>query len=248
MTVIKINNLKIKASITDNQPVVILPVLFCEDEEFTIISYKPKSAFEFAELPTGITSGGLFTGAVAKELKEKAGLEFCLDELMPLNAEPIFFSASGNNDAVIFYTVFCELSKEEIEDLRKKCTGELKGDKQIILKIIPFHELTATAKQDAKSLIADTLYLRSGYSEIIIKRHLFNKIIKRGYCRDCSGLGCYGNGDVCSNHYCSKEYHLKSGYPTIKDGQCFNYELGEWVNWEVFVDDTSSVYRGFFSN
>ena len=144
----------------------ILVILECEGAEYALLAVQPRIAtgqFAFVEILAGMLDGsGNFVGIAAKELKEEAGPDFAIGEkdLLPLTApdRPVFLSPGGTDETMSLFQYRRKVTREQLEDLSGRATGELEDGERIVLKVVPRDELWSI--RDAKTLLAIGLYDR----------------------------------------------------------------------------------------
>lgn len=173
----KIGFMKIKADIKDpagnavpgivflrGGSVALFVVLTCNNEKYVLLTVQPRTptgSFEFKEIPAGMTDGGSFVGAAAKEIKEETGLEFSVDELTDMTEhtfnDGIFLSPGGSDEIMRFYCVQREVTQEFLNELQGKCTGDLSENEKITLQVVPIADLFQHTR-DSKAIIAYWLY------------------------------------------------------------------------------------------
>lgn len=148
--------------------VVILTVLECDGNEYTILTMQPRfpsGIFSFPEIPAGtMEESGNFVGGAARELREEAEIEVKLEDLIDLtqliygdNFKGVYTTVGGSDE---FLRIFCyriKVDSNYLEELEGKCTGLDSENEQIQLKVIPLRNLVLEAP-DAKSLSALMLY------------------------------------------------------------------------------------------
>lgn len=140
---------------------VMLPVLTCDDEHYTVLTRQPRLATgdpEFEELPAGMIDGGTFAGAAARELQEELGLTFLPEELINLTPEGgIYLSPGLLDEQARFFLAERTVSADELEAMRGKATGCAAEGERITLRVIPLSDLLLQTR-DGKTLIAWALY------------------------------------------------------------------------------------------
>jgi len=146
--------------------VVMLVVLRCKGMVFTVLVRQPRIAsgdYGLVEIPAGMTDGGTFTGAAAKELKEELGLVFSEDELIDLVKEQqgvegeIYLSPGLLDERARFYLVERDITQRQLLEMQGKATGVLEEAEQITLWVVPLRKLP-TVTRDGKAFIALCLY------------------------------------------------------------------------------------------
>lgn len=184
----KIGFIKFKADVVDESgkfvpgicfmrggSVGILPLLRCEDKTYTILTLQPRIAtgqFDFAEIPAGMLDGsGNFSGVAAKELKEECELEIGEKELTDLSAlanhpRGFFASPGGSEETIRLFSFTKNISKEDLQKMNGRCTGELAEGEQITLKVVPLEDLFSIP--DGKTIVALALY-----KKFVEKKDLF---------------------------------------------------------------------------
>ena len=147
--------------------VAILLVLRCNGKKYTVLTRQarvPIGASAFTEIPAGVFDGEIFAGVAAKELKEEVGITIDSAHLVDMTRKvygdkyPGMFPSPGGCDEYIKLFLYeTEVSQEELDSYRNKCTGVLEEGEFISLKVIELEHLVEETS-DAKSLCAFTLY------------------------------------------------------------------------------------------
>jgi len=144
----------------------------------------PVSSSGLIELPAGMLDGsGNFAGVAAKEIKEETGLDIKSEHLVNLsdmawgkeegkdqlidseNESPfsarshprgMYPSAGGCDEFLTLFLHRTTVTREQLDDLEGKLTGNIEEGEMITLKIIQYKELWRVA--DSKALSAMAIY------------------------------------------------------------------------------------------
>lgn len=147
--------------------VAVLAVLNCEGKQYAVLTVQPRLAtgsFELEEVCAGMLDGsGNFGGVAAKELKEELGIELAPGELVNLSAlsgNPggVYLSPGACEETIRFFAFCRTVTREELNAMNGRCTGELAEGEQITLKIVELSTLPSIA--DAKTIVAHALFER----------------------------------------------------------------------------------------
>lgn len=148
--------------------VAILVILECEGEQYTVLARQPRfpsGNFAFPEIIAGTFEGdGTFVGAAVRELEEEMGIVITPEDLIDLTAlvyenrfKGVYTSVGASDEFLRLFMLRKEVSREEIEKLKGKCTGLVSENEQITLEVILLRDLPYLVP-DAKSLAALMLY------------------------------------------------------------------------------------------
>lgn len=127
----------------------------------------PIGDMEFDEIPVGLMDGRRFLGAAIKEVKEEIYFEIAPHNCIDLNIacatdshsiSGIATSPDGSDETIRFFLHEVEKTKEEMELLQGRLTGNLEEGESITLKIIPYESIQYL--NDSKALCAAFLYER----------------------------------------------------------------------------------------
>ncbi|KAL9647482.1 hypothetical protein ABK040_006842 [Willaertia magna] len=153
--------------LTRGGSVGILIVLQCEGKDYLLLVQQPRipiGVFNFVELPAGmLDDDGNFSGVAAKEVKEETGLEIKDNDLIDLtqlcnnNFYGHFTSPGLLDEYIRLFLYKTNISKDKLNDLMDKITGNVNENEFIQLKVVPIdqaHEVTP----DGKLLMALYLY------------------------------------------------------------------------------------------
>lgn len=146
----------------------VLVLLDCQGELYTVLVHQPRVAVgkgALAEIPAGMLDGeGNFAGVAAKELKEETGIIIKECELYDMTQAaygarfPGVYPSCGASDEFNRLFVFRKaISKEQLDELQGKLTGNMEEGEYIKLSIIPYNDLWMSSP-DAKALCAGHLY------------------------------------------------------------------------------------------
>lgn len=141
---------------------VMLPVIECEGELYTILVRQPRIAVGdplLREVPAGMIDRGTFAGAAAREIQEELDIEITEADLVSLCDEPIFLSPGLLDEDAMFYFFRKSVDRATLDGWRGKCTGAAGEGERITLEIIPLHELHSRTR-DAKAIVAYALYCK----------------------------------------------------------------------------------------
>ena len=152
--------------------VAMLVILRCKETNVkyalvTVQTRVPAGKYAFAEIPAGmLDDSGDFAGVAAKEMKEETGLIVNTADLVDMIAAAglehtggVYPSVGGCDEFLKFCLYEKVMSKEKIEELEGKCTGNIEEGEEIKLKIVPLNKLAETCP-DMKTLTALYLYRR----------------------------------------------------------------------------------------
>jgi len=176
----KLGFIHLTAQVTDNDnnfipgttflrggTVALLVILECDGKEYallTVQSRSPVGIFEFVGLPAGMVDEDSFAGAAAKEIQEETGMSFTQDELIDMTSmlygedNPVIYPSAGASDeSAKYYLARRTVSKQELQSLQGKLTGELSEGERITLKIVPLKNLIKEVRA-GHSLVALALY------------------------------------------------------------------------------------------
>ncbi len=143
---------------------VMLPILECEGQLYTVLVKQPRLAigeYEAVELPAGMIDGGTFAGAAAKELEQELDLTFTEKELVDLTPVlgTIHFSCGLLDEDARFFLGHKNVSPKELRAMQGKATGVAEEGESITLWVVPLDQMIDRTR-DGKAFIAWTLYQR----------------------------------------------------------------------------------------
>lgn len=147
--------------------VVILPVLVCGKDEYTLgaLQRRPATGSRFyPEIIAGMSDGIDLVSAGLKEFEQETSIKIRQKDLIPLgkHAEP---SPGIMSEPMHFFYVRKQVTHAELALFEDKLTGERDEGEEIILKVIPLDHLPLFAPHDMK---AEIVYRR--YRELFPKR------------------------------------------------------------------------------
>lgn len=150
--------------------VSMLVILHCEGEEWVICTRQarvPVGAGALLELPAGmVDEAGELAGVAVKELKEEVGIILKKDDLtdmtelawkgqyMPRGAHP---SPGGSDEFIRFFLHKRSVTREQLDAMRGKATGNIEEGETIVLDLIPRKDLWKMTT-DMKALSSMLLY------------------------------------------------------------------------------------------
>jgi len=164
---------KFKAEVTDKKgncvpgivfmrggSVVVLVVLCCEGEEYTILTLQPRvpvGKFAFPGLPAGMLDGsGNFKSVATKELAEEAEVIITEQDLFDATAyflqdrwQGNYPSAGGCDEFHRLFIYRKEISRDELDKLHGKLTGAVNENERIVLKVIRLDQLLYETPSEA---------------------------------------------------------------------------------------------------
>jgi len=168
----------------------ILVILSCQGQEYTIITLQPRvptGFFQFPEIPAGMLDhSGDFAGVAAKELKEECDISIAVKDLVDLTElaygsrfKGMYPSAGGCDEFIRLFVYHEEVTRDRLQDLKGKLTGDREHGETITLKIVPLRDLWKEAP-DAKALSALQLYeMLKNHPLIVDKRNRLS--VKKTY-------------------------------------------------------------------
>lgn len=148
--------------------VAMLVVLECDGDEYIILTKQPRLATgcsEYEEIPAGmLDNSNNFKGVAAKELEEEAHISITEKDLKYLTT--IVPSAGGTCESIRLYAVKLSVTKDQLNDLQGKETGNKKENEQIRLSVISMKDaldgcFKANKYTDAKLISALSYYMLS---------------------------------------------------------------------------------------
>jgi ADP-sugar diphosphatase len=150
-----------------------LVILQCAEdvaEKYVLLVEQPRvavSEIRLGELPAGMIDDGTFCGAAAKELEEECGLTIEESDLRDLtgakeHSEGILLSPGLLDESIKLYSYTKEMSRNEIQQLNGKLTGNQNENENITLRLVKIQE-AGNATRDAKLLLALYLYQKEPF-------------------------------------------------------------------------------------
>lgn len=132
--------------------VTVLPILECDGEEYTILCVQPRvplGKHNVIEPPAGMLDGdNNFAGVCAKELKEEADIDIKPEELVDMgslvwgeNVKGMYSQCGASDEFIKLYMFRRQVTKEQLEEMNGKHTGELEAGETITLKICKLSEV-----------------------------------------------------------------------------------------------------------
>jgi len=145
-----------------------LVILSCDGIEYSILTLQPRvptGQFQFPEIPAGMLDhSGDFAGVAANELAEECDVHISSSSLVDLTEfayqkrfRGMYPSAGGCDEFLRLFVYQETVSREKLESLRGKLTGNREHGELITLKIVPLSEVWREAP-DSKALSALYLY------------------------------------------------------------------------------------------
>ena len=119
----------------------------------------------FTEVPAGMLDGeGDFSGVAAKELGEEADIHINKDKLIDMTQlayndkyKGMYTMVGASDEFIRQYVYFHEVTREELNKMEGKCTGEIQAGEVITLKICKLEEVWRETS-DSKTLSSILLY------------------------------------------------------------------------------------------
>ena len=142
---------------------VILPILHCEGEIYTLIVRQKRlttGTWALAEAIAGMVDDGTFGGAAANELKQEAGLVFREDDMEEMtDGKGIYLSPGMLDEQARFYKAERNMTRTELEALQDRVMGVAEEGEQTTVGVILLSKLLHHTR-DGKAFIAWALYQR----------------------------------------------------------------------------------------
>jgi len=148
----------------------ILVILSCDGAEYSVITLQPRvptGQFQFPEIPAGMLDHtGDFAGVAAKELQEECDIKISDTDKSLVDLTEFAFgdrfrgmypSAGGCDEFLRLFVYREQVTRERLNDLMGKLTGDREHGEMITLKIVRLGDLWREAP-DAKALSALYLY------------------------------------------------------------------------------------------
>lgn len=150
--------------------VAILIIIQCEGKEYVIIADQqrvPASLSKSFEIPAGMLDGhGDVKGVTITEIREETGLYIDkidlvnLSELVmrychptqPILSPGMYPSPGGCDEKIVIFLYRCSMTKDQLNKLQGKLTGNKEEEEAITVRIMPYDYLWTT--QDAKAICA----------------------------------------------------------------------------------------------
>jgi 8-oxo-dGTP pyrophosphatase MutT (NUDIX family) len=144
----------------------------------------PAGSLEFPEIPAGmLDDSGTFAGRAASEIYEETGLSIPQNELIDMtslalkslqgsrnetnpNGEPeeeelqkgVYPSPGGSDEFIPLFLYQKRMSRQDIDALQGRLTGNRDEHEKITLKLVPLEDLWKEGLRDGKTLAAWALY------------------------------------------------------------------------------------------
>ena len=141
--------------------VSIMPVIKCNGETYTVLVTEarvPVGEANKTALPAGMTDGCSFISTALKELEEEIGPDFNVNENDMVFMGNYSVSSGGCDEHMAFYYFEKEVSKEVLEEINGRNSGEKGTCEHIITSVIKLDDIDKVDGIDMRSMFSYFLW------------------------------------------------------------------------------------------